>query len=192
MIDEGRCDAGLMVAEVVDVESLARAASDGDPAALDLLLVRIRPEMLRACARFLPHREDAEEACQDTLFAVARGISRFDGRSTFRTWAHRIAANRSRSTYQMLRRRFAESASASLPERPDPRRTSVVAGTRIDLLDGLELLGPDLAEPLALRDVLEMPYRQIATLLGLPEGTVKSRIHEGRRRLRGWLIDDAT
>jgi RNA polymerase sigma-70 factor (ECF subfamily) len=181
-----------MVADVVDVEGLARAASSGDKVALDALLATVRPEVLRVCARFLPHREDAEEACQDTLFAVARGISRFDGRSTFRTWTHRIAANRARSTYQVLRRRFAESATAPLPERPDPRRTSVVAGTRLDFLDGLESLGRDLAEPLALRDVLDMPYREIATLLDLPEGTVKSRIHEGRRRLRGWLIDDAT
>jgi RNA polymerase sigma-70 factor (ECF subfamily) len=93
----------------------------------------------------------------------------------------------------VLRRRFeSEAGAVSLPDRPDPRRTSVVAGTRLDLLDGLEALGPALAEPLALRDVLDLPYREIAMLLETPEGTVKSRIHEARRRLREHLGDDST
>jgi RNA polymerase sigma factor (sigma-70 family) len=141
--------------------------------------------VLRLCARFLPNREDAEEACQDTLLALARGIGRFEGRSSFRTWLHRLAANRARSTYQRLRGRFvAEAAGVPLPDRPDPRRTSVVAGTRLDLLDALERLRPELAESVVLRDVLGLSYREIGTLLDVPEGTVKSRIHEARRRLR--------
>jgi len=174
-----------------DLEGLARAASAGDPVALNTLLAAVRPEVLRLCARFLPNREDAEEACQDTLLALARGIARFEGRSSFRTWLHRLAANRARSTYQVLRRRFAlEAAGATLPDRPDPRRTSVVAGTRLDLLDALDSLGPQLAESVTLRDVLGLEYREIALLMDVPEGTVKSRIHEARRRLRARLGDD--
>jgi RNA polymerase sigma factor (sigma-70 family) len=177
----------------VDLDRLALAASGGDSAALDALLAEVRPEVLRLCARFLPYREDAEEACQDTLLAVARGIGAFEGRASFRTWLHRIAANRARSTYRALRQRFvSESAGAPAPDHPDPRRTSVVAGTRLDLLDGLEALGLEFAEPVALRDVLDLSYRDIATLLDLPEGTVKSRIHEGRLRLRERLGDGRT
>jgi RNA polymerase sigma factor (sigma-70 family) len=147
--------------------------------------VSVGPGVLRLCARFLPNREDAEDACQDTLLALARGIGRFEGRSSFRTWLHRLAANRARSTYQRLRGRFlAEAAGVPLPDRPDPRRTSVVAGTRLDLLDALERLRPELAESVVLRDVLGLSYREIGTLLDVPEGTVKSRIHEARRRLR--------
>ena len=168
-----------------EIERLARAAATGDPRALNELLVATRPEVLRLCARFLPNREDAEEACQDTLLALARGIGQFEGRSSFRTWLHRLAANRARSTYQSLRRRSAgEMAGALLPDRPDPRRTSVIAGTRLDLLDALEGLSADYAEAAVLRDVLSLSYAEIATLLGVPEGTVKSRIHEARRRLR--------
>src|SRR5688500_1139482 len=104
-----------------DIESLARAASGGDAAALDALLVTVSPDVLRLCARFLPNRQDAEEACQDTLLALARGIVGFEGRSSFRTWLHRLAANRARSTYRTLRRRFmAEAAGVPLPDRPDP------------------------------------------------------------------------
>jgi RNA polymerase sigma factor (sigma-70 family) len=140
--------------------------------------------VLRLCARFLPNRQDAEEACQDTLLALAKGIGRFEGRAAFRTWMHRIAANRARSTYQVLRRRFTVEAGEISLDHADPRRTSVVAGTRLDLLDALNRLGPDLAEPVTLRDIVGLSYREIATLLDVPEGTVKSRIHEGRRRLR--------
>ncbi|MEV4622457.1 RNA polymerase sigma factor [Asanoa sp. NPDC049573] len=137
------------------------------------------------CARFLPCREDAEEACQDTLLALAQGITRFEGRSSFCTWLHRLAANRARSTYQRLRRPFDTAASGTpLPDAPDPRRTSVIAGTRLDLLDALDCLSPDLAESVTLRDVLGLSYREIAGLQSVPEGTVKARIHEARRQLR--------
>jgi RNA polymerase sigma factor (sigma-70 family) len=141
--------------------------------------------VLRLCGRFLPSREDAEEACQDTLLALTRGIGQFDGRSSFRTWLYRIATNRARSTYRVLRRRWeTEAAGVPLPDQPDPQRTSVIAGTRLDLLDALERLSPELAEAVALRDILGLSYREIAELLDVPDGTVKSRIHEARRRLR--------
>jgi RNA polymerase sigma-70 factor (ECF subfamily) len=152
-------------------------------------LVAVRPEALRVCGRFLPNREDAEEACQDTLWAVARGIGNFHGRSAFRTWLHSLAANRARSTYQAIRRRQGEAAGAPLPDRPDPRRTSVVAVARLSLLDALDGLPPEYAEAASLRDLLGLSYGEIAALLEVPEGTVKSRIHEARRRLRARLND---
>ena len=173
------------------IETLAREASAGDPVALNSLLAAVGPEALRLCGRFLTNRQDAEEACQDTLWAVASGIGRFDGRSSFRTWLHSLAANRSRSTYQAIRRRHSgEAVGVPLPDRADPRRTSVMATTRVDLLEALDRLPPDYAEAAALRDVLGLSDGDIAELLDIPEGTVKSRIHEARRRLRLSLHHD--
>jgi RNA polymerase sigma factor (sigma-70 family) len=166
----------------VEVESLARIASGGDLAALNVLLVTVRPEVLRVCSRLLPNREDAEEACQDTLLAVSRGIVRFEGRSAFRTWLYRLASNRARSTHRSARRR--PEGYQPLPDLPDPRRTSVVASTRLDLLDALAQLKPEFAEAVALRDVLGLRYGEIAALQRVPEGTVKSRIHQARLQLR--------
>ena len=60
-----------------DLEPLVDRARAGDTAALDELLVRLQPLVLRRCARFLPHRMDAEEAAQDALLAVPRGLDRF-------------------------------------------------------------------------------------------------------------------
>jgi RNA polymerase sigma factor (sigma-70 family) len=166
-----------------EVDDLARIASGGDLAALNVLLVTVRPEVLRMCGRMLPNREDAEEACQDTLLAVARDIARFEGRSAFRTWLHRVATNRAHSAYRNSRRRPTECVDL-LPEVADPRRTSVVASTRIDLLDALAHLRPELAEALSLRDVLGLRYAEIAALQQVPEGTVKSRIHQARHQMR--------
>ncbi|OWV08398.1 RNA polymerase subunit sigma-24 [Micromonospora wenchangensis] len=168
-----------------DIDDLARAAARGEPGALDALLTAVRPEVLRLCGRLLPHREDAEEACQDALLAVARGIGRFEGRSSFHTWLYRLTANRARSTYRTLRRRWqVEAGGVPLPDPPDPRRTSVVAGTRLDLLDALDAVRPEAAEALTLRDLFGLSYPEIATLLDVPEGTVKSRVHQARRQVR--------
>lgn len=169
------------------IDDLAAAASRSDPTALDALLAAVRPEVLRLCGRLLLH---PEEACQDALLAVARGITRFEGRSSFHTWLYGLTASRARSTYRGLRRRWLVEGGALPPtDPPDPRRTSVVAGTRLDLLDALDAVRPDLAEAVVLRDVLGLGYREIAELLGLPEGTVKSRLHEARRQVRRRLTD---
>jgi RNA polymerase sigma-70 factor (ECF subfamily) len=170
-----------------DVESLALIASAGDLAALNVLLVTVRPEVLRLCGRLLPNREDAEEACQDTLLAVARGLPRFEGRSAFRTWMYRLATNRARSAYRRSRAYGPTGSDDVLADVADQRRTSVVATTRLDLLDALARLRPELAEALALADVVGLSYSEIAALHHVPEGTVKSRIHQARRELRKLL-----
>jgi RNA polymerase sigma factor (sigma-70 family) len=173
-------------------EDLALRAAQGDQAALNELLRLIEPDVLRHCSRFLPCRQDAEEACQDALLQVARNISRFEGRSRFSTWLHVVVANSARSTYRSLKRRSVEQAGELPAQRPDPRRTSVIAGSRVDILEAMEDLErrkPDLVEALVLRDVSQLEYSEIATQLGLPLGTVKSRIHEARKQVRQSLGD---
>jgi RNA polymerase sigma-70 factor (ECF subfamily) len=173
-----------------EVESLAQIASGGDLAALNILLVTVRPEILRLCGRMLSNREDAEEACQDTLLAVSRGIGGFEGRSTFRTWMYGLTVNRARSVYRSTRRRRPTERFEVLADVPDARRTSVVASTRLDLLDALAHLKPEFAEAVALRDVLGLSYAEIAQLQRVPPGTVKSRIHHARLQLRKRLAPD--
>jgi RNA polymerase sigma factor (sigma-70 family) len=172
-------------------EELAARAARGDRAALEDLLTLIRPAVLRRCARFLPCFQDAEEACQDALLQVARTIHRFEGRSLFSTWLYVVVANSARQTYRSLKRRAAEQAHEIPPyDRPDPRTTSVIAGSRLDFLEALERLEarrPDLVAPVVLRDVCQLDYAEIAEHLGVPVGTVKSRIHSGRAGLREYL-----
>ncbi|WP_433206090.1 RNA polymerase sigma factor [Dactylosporangium sp. CS-047395] len=175
----------------LDVEELARRAAGGDGGARDALLARIEPQVMRQCRRILPCPQDAEEACQDALLQVALKISSFDGRSRFSTWLYVVAANCARQTYRTLKRRASEQAVPHLPlDVPDPRTTSVIAGSRLDLLDALEQLEghrPELVAPLVLRDLCELSYQEIAVHLAIPSGTLKSRIHDARKHVRASL-----
>ncbi|MFB7496214.1 RNA polymerase sigma factor [Streptomyces sp. NPDC056161] len=173
-------------------EDLARLAAAGDPAALNRLLTEVRPEVVRRCGRFLPCREDAEEAAQDVLLQIARKISTFEGRSRFSTWLFTVVSNCARQKYRELKRRAAEQPAAIEPiERVDPRTTSVIAGSRLDLLEALDRLErerPDLVAPLVFRDICQLEYAEIAERIGIPLGTLKSRLHEARKQVRPWLI----
>ncbi|KHL18609.1 RNA polymerase sigma-70 factor (ECF subfamily) [Mumia flava] len=168
------------------------AARSGDPVALDALLRTIRPMVLRRCARVLPYRQDAEEAAQEALLTVAERIGDYAGRGSFAGWVSAIATNQARMTYRSLRRRFAETGLAELPEAPDPRRVSIIAGSRVDLMDAIDALEathPETVEAFLLRDVAGLAYSDIAVTTGAPLGTVKARIHTARRFVRGRLVD---
>lgn len=174
-----------------DLDALARRAADGDADARDELLVAIQPRVRRICGRMLLYPEDAEEATQDALFLVATKIGSFAGRSRFTTWLHAVASNSARSTYRSLKRRSHELPTDELPPTADPRTTSVIAGSRLDFLEALETLSadhPTLVEPLLLRDVQELEYADIAQLLDIPLGTVKSRIHSARQLVQPMLM----
>ncbi|HKN55261.1 MAG TPA: RNA polymerase sigma factor [Amycolatopsis sp.] len=174
-----------------ELHALARAAARGDRPALDELLRRAQPKALAVCSRMLPCRQDAEEACQDTLVQVATKITTFQANAQFTTWLHAVASNSARMTYRRLRR-HAEQVTDTPPatEPADPRRTSVIAGTRLDLLEAVERLereSPDAVPPFVLRDLSGLSYQEIADYLALPIGNVKERIHRARKRIRIYL-----
>lgn len=181
------------MADDSDVEELARLAAAGDAPALDALLRRVRPDVLRRCGTLLMYAADAEEACQDALLQVARGITTFQFRSKFTTWLHVVVSNCARQTYRALRRRAVEQSAVELPgPPPDPRTTSVIAGARIDLLDALDRLeqrAPELVAPFVLRDLSDLEYHEIADQLGLPLPTVKFRIQQARKYVQRHLAD---
>jgi RNA polymerase sigma-70 factor (ECF subfamily) len=173
------------------LDALASRAREGDTRARDDLLRRIQPDVMRICARILPYRQDAEEACQDALMRISSNLHRFEGRSKFSTWMYTIASNSGRQTYRSLKRRFVESTTDQLIERPDPRTTSVIAGSRLDLLEALEQIEsgrPELVAPFVLRDLGELSYDEIAAQLQIPVGTAKSRVHDARVILRRRLF----
>ncbi|WP_181309823.1 RNA polymerase sigma factor [Nocardioides campestrisoli] len=172
-----------------ELDELARRAQGGDGEAMDRLLGELRPRVLRICQGVLPYSDDAEDACQEALISVAGKIGQWHGRGRFTTWLHVVALNSARSTYRRLKNQAVPSD--VLPtERPDPRTTSVIAGTRLDLLEALETIEaehPAFVQPLMLRDVYGLAYDEIAETLGVPLGTVKAQIHHGRRLARPLL-----
>jgi RNA polymerase sigma-70 factor, ECF subfamily len=175
-----------------EIDDLACRARDGDRDALEALLTAVRPRALNVYRGVLPHLPDAEDACQEALINISNKIGTWGGRGRFTTWMHVVAVNSARSTY----RRLKNQATATDPleagplDKPDPRTTSVIAGTRLDLLEAMETIEkdhPQFVEPLLLRDVYGMSYEEIAEQVGAPLGTIKAQIHHGRRLARPLL-----
>ena len=174
-----------------EIDDLARRAQGGDRDALEDLLGAVRPRVVNICRGVLPYSGDAEDACQEAMLNVATKIASWGGRGRFTTWLHIVSVNSARTTYRRLKNLatptdFEDGAH----DRPDPRTTSVIAGTRLDLLEAMETLErehPQYVEPLLLRDVYGLPYDEIATLVDAPLGTVKAQIHHGRKLARPLL-----
>lgn len=167
-------------------ELVARARA-GEPYAMDDLLAAVRPLVLRRCGKFLPYRHDAEEAAQEALMTIATRLDDFTGRGSLAGWVTVIASNTARMTYRSMRRRFADTTTDAVGEASDPRTTSVIAGTRLDLLDALEQLErdhPAAVEAFVLRDLGSLPYDEIAALTDVPVGTVKTRVRTARGYIR--------
>jgi RNA polymerase sigma-70 factor (ECF subfamily) len=168
---------------------LVTRAQGGDAEAMNDLLRSVQPRVLAVCRGVLPFADDAEDASQEALLNVARKLDGFNGRSKFTTWLHVVALNSARSTYRRLKNQAVSMDDIAL-ERPDPRTTSVIAGTRLDLLDALDIVEsthPQVIEPLVLRDVYGLSYEEIARLTASPVGTVKSRVHDARQLVRPLL-----
>lgn len=187
-------DPDPLVLDTADQDEEARlhawvaAAQAGDHDALERVVAAVQPMVRRRCARFFTFRADAEDAAQEALLAISSKIGSFrPERGRFPAWATVVAANSARSTYRSLRRRFNEHSAEVLPEALDPRTTSVIAGSRVDLMEALEELEaqrPAVVEAFVLRDIGSLPYEEIATLLDTPLGTIKARIHDARQFMR--------
>lgn len=162
-----------------------------DPHAMEELLAQLRPLVLQRCRRMLPCPADAEEASQDALLAIATHLSTFSGTGSFLGWVVVVASNAARGTYRSLKRRSREHLQDQERERIDPRTTSVIAGSRLDLLDALEDLEaehPELVASFVLRDLGALSYAEIAEQTRVPLGTVQARIHRARQFVRARLM----
>jgi RNA polymerase sigma-70 factor (ECF subfamily) len=162
-------------------EDLAAAAATGDATALETLLFRHADRVHRICRRIVPDPGDALDATQEALLRVATRIGHFDGRSAFTTWLYRVATN---AALDEARRRSRRPRPVPDPDldragTPDPAD----AATRIDVQAALAEVPEVFRVALVLRDLCDLPYEEIATILEVPIGTVRSRIARGRALL---------
>ncbi len=175
---------------------LAAAAREGDVGALDSLLRRHADRIYALCRRITGNDADAADATQEALIAIARGIVRFDGRSAFSTWAYRVATNACLDELRRRRRRpeptedeGLQAAASSSVGRADDRVLSSV-GDRVDIDTALATLAPEFRAAVVLRDLIGLDYAEISEVLGVPVGTVKSRIARGRGALADRLAPE--
>jgi RNA polymerase sigma-70 factor (ECF subfamily) len=170
---------------------LVAAAQGGDRFALDQLLRRHYDRIHAVCRRIAGGTRDADDACQEALIKIVRNLPRFDGRSSFGTWAYRIATNASLDELRKRQRRPSLHAvdDEHRPETVDPDADAYTERfpDRLVLDDALDRLSEDLRTAVVLRDVADLDYAEIAEVLEVPVGTVKSRISRGRSALAAEL-----
>jgi RNA polymerase sigma-70 factor (ECF subfamily) len=169
-----------------DDETLAARASRGDARALDELL-RAHTSLVHAvCRRVLGNPDDALDATQEALLSIARKIHQFDGRARFSTWCYRVATNAALDEARRRQRRPAPSD--VLPDVVrDNARVDDAVSDRLDVDTALAKLSPEYRAAVALRDLVGMDYAEIGEVLGIPRGTVRSRIARGRAALADLL-----
>jgi RNA polymerase sigma-70 factor (ECF subfamily) len=193
-----------------DAEIGARAAGDEgrlierlvarDEAAFGTLVRTYERRVFALLVRMIGNRAEAEDLAQEVFVQVFKAIGAFRGESKLSTWIYRIAVNLSKNRSKYLRVRHtnqqeqlekvdqhaplagARGANVASVERPD----EVAAGKQLERIvqNAILEIEPSFRECLVLRDIEDLSYTEIGAITGLPEGTVKSRIHRARAQLK--------
>ena len=165
-------------------EVLVRRYLDGDASAFAELVRRHERRVFNVAMRILGREEDARDATQDAFLSALRKLSGFRGDAAFTTWMHRVTVN---ACYDVLRKRArapmlrAVTAEGEPPVEgpPAPDHADEIAGTT-DVARALARLPVDQRAVLVLHDLQDVPYEEVARILSIPLGTVRSRLHRGR------------
>jgi RNA polymerase sigma-70 factor (ECF subfamily) len=181
---------------VVDAErALVEDAKSGSADAFEALVRRYETRILNYTLAATANPSEAEDVAQEVFIRAYRGLSRFRGESSFKTWIYSIATNAVRT--HLARRRKRAPVWGKPPGDDDPGSSAFdVAGgedleedtMRRQAIDrALGELPKDLRLAVILRDIQGLEYREIADITGVPLGTVESRLFRARRRLRPLL-----
>ena len=160
---------------------------EGDGDALEALIARWQPRLARLAWRLTGEREAARDAVQDSWLAIVRGLKRLDDPARFRWWAYRIVTNK---CADWIRRRSIRRGAAkelrdvAASKRDDSLNQTDSADDAARMLDAMAKLLDEQRAVLSLHYLDEMGVREIAGVLDVPEGTVKSRLHHARNRLK--------
>ncbi len=164
---------------------LVRAAQRGSTEAVDALFRREWPRAYRAAYLVVHDASAAEDIAQEAFLAAIRALDRFDRRRPFGPWLHRIAVNRAIDHARSRALRREVDAAAAEPEAPPPD-----APLSAELIAALAELTPESRAIVALRYLLDLTPGEIAAALGLPRGTVNSRMRRALDRLAELLPEE--
>jgi RNA polymerase sigma-70 factor (ECF subfamily) len=191
--------------EETEAQFVARLVAR-DEGAFNELVVTYERRVFALVFRMLGRRDEAEDLAQEVFVQVFKAIDQFRGDSKLSTWIYRIAVNLCKNRTKYLSRRHAgeqDDVDAMAERTAFTSATGTTVGdvSRPDeLVEGMQLeivvkraiaqLEPEFREVLVLRDVEDLSYEEIASVTGLPDGTVKSRIHRARAQLKA-LVEKA-
>jgi RNA polymerase sigma-70 factor (ECF subfamily) len=175
------------------------SAKRGDLESFDRIVLAYQQKVFNLSFRLLGEREEAEDLTQEVFINVFRHLSRFRGDAQFSTWIYQVTVNHCRNRLKYLKRRY-QHATESLDDPIVTAEGEIEKDLRYEgdapedvlyrqqvqklVQMALDKLRDDYREVIVLRDIQELSYHEISGILGLPEGTVKSKLHRARWELK--------
>ena len=173
-----------------DIDSLIERCLKGDQRAWDEIVRLYWRKVFNVAYKFVGRQDEAEDLAQDIFLKLFRSLKTFDRRANFSTWLISVSRNLCIDHYRTMRREHdlvthdVDVVSLARPSALDSPQVALERRDRVALLRAaLDKLAPSLRTAVMLRDIQELSYQEIAEKLGVPEGTVKSRINRGRTEL---------
>ena len=180
-----------------ETAGLVRAFLKGDQQAFDRLVMLYQTRIYNLAFQYLKNTEEAKDTTQDIFVTVYRSLSKLKEASKFKSWLYQIAINHCRNRYKSLKRKgYFSSSSIDDPDTSiqltggDSPEVSMERSNTIKLVrQAIDAMGEQEKEIIMLRDIQQLSYEEISTILDLPLGTVKSRLNRARLALKDRLQD---
>ena len=180
-----------MESDSISDAACVRKIQRGDTDAFEILLRRHEKAIFNLVYRMLGDYDDAAETAQETFLSAYRAIGQFRGEANFSTWLYRIALNHANTRRKSRNAREHRLVPIDTTEVNDPQlgpaETLEKKEIRERVQQALNELEPEDAAVILLRDMQDSPYEEVARVLDVPVGTVKSRLHRARRALKSRL-----
>lgn len=175
-------------------ELLLKKAQRGDPDAFEQLMTPLEGLIWRVCWHYTGDRENASDCGQEAMIRIWKSLDKYRGECAFESWVYRIAAN---CCLDLLRKQKRDRSVPIEPMReqgfdpPDPGRGTeeavLAAEEQAEIREAVAALPEEQRDALVLTQLEGKSYEEAARLLGVSEGTVKSRVNRARTRLKEWL-----
>ena len=173
-----------------EIDPLIERCLNADQAAWDTIVRLYRRKVFNIAYKFVGRHDEAEDLTQDVFLKLFKSLRTFDRRANFSTWLISVSRNLCIDHYRRVRREResinhdVDVVTLARPTGGDSPEAMLERRDRVALLRAaLDALAPALRAAIMLRDIRELSYQEIAETLGVPEGTVKSRINRGRAEL---------
>jgi RNA polymerase sigma factor (sigma-70 family) len=198
--DDDRAEARKEVSVDPDLY-LVQLAQNGDTKAFDELVVKYSPKLYGLVYHMTSNKDDAHDLLQDVFAKAYRSVSKFRGNSMFYTWIYSIATNMTLNFLKKRKRRETSSlddidagiqndpAFIDVSHQSNPRRQININELQKKLNKAMMALSNDHRAVVIMFDIQGMAHADIGKILGISEGTVRSRLFYAHQQLRGYLVD---